>query len=146
MGQQPQICGKFAGRLCNPRQGVQDEHIHLSGIGLSRHRYTAGKSHLAGDFLFQRLYFFVVSLKQFQERCLGSRSALASQQLKVFDPVFHLMEVQKQFIHPQGGAFAYRGQLSCLKVGKAQGGYRFIGVGKLSQIVQYTDQLVPNER
>jgi len=143
--QQTQVSGELAGGLGDASQGVEHQHVHLTGIGLAGHGHAAVEAHLRSDLPFQLLDFLMVALKQLQERGLGAGGALAAQQLQVVDAVLHLVEIHQQFVHPKRGTLADRGQLGGLEMGEPQGGQRLVGVSEFGQIVQHPHQLIPHQ-
>ena len=152
VAQQAHVGGKLAGGLGDAGQDGQDAVVHLPGVGLAAHRHHAVKAHLRGDFPLQLLHLLVVAVKQLQEGGLGAGGPLGAQQLQGGDAVLHLLQVQQQVVHPQGGPLAHGDQLGGLEVGEAQGGQGLVlpgelgqGVDNLHQLVADQDQPLPHE-
>ncbi|MPM56874.1 hypothetical protein SDC9_103690 [bioreactor metagenome] len=84
----------------------------------------------------------MVAFKKLQKAGLGARGAFGAQQLQTRNPVFHLVQVHQQLVHPEGGPLAHRHQLGRLEMRKAQGGQGLILICKGGQRRQRAHQLV----
>ena len=147
VAQQPQVGGKFMGRLGNPRQGGQNGRVHFAGIGLAGDglNLVGGKAHFPGNSPVQLPHLLLVPLKQLQEAGLGAGGALTAQKPQMGQAVLQLLQVLEELIHPQGGPLAHGDQLGGLIVGIAQGGQGLVLAGKPAQGRQDPHQFVPEE-
>ena len=74
--QKPEIVGELTAGLRDQRKAVAHDRIQFSGIGLPADRKAGFKAHFLCDLPIQFLAFFVISVKEFQERRLRAGSAL----------------------------------------------------------------------
>ena len=115
MAEQPDISGKFRGRLSNAGKCGDHSGIRLAGVGLARNGYDRGKPHLAGNLPFQLLHFVSITVKQLHKAGLSAGCTLAAQQFQAVNAELHFFQVHQQFIHPQGSPLPHRHHLCGLK-------------------------------
>ena len=82
----------------------------------------------------------VIPAEQLKERGLRSSSPLAAPQPESLDPVTHLLHVEGEVLHPQGGALSDRGELGRLEVSVRQAGKSGVAGGKSLQRMQHGNQ------
>ena len=138
---QPDVVGEFGRALRDAGQHRQVHPVELARIGLAGHRKAAAVSHLFRDAPVERAAFFVVPLKQLEERRLGAGGALGAEQLRLRQAVAHLLEIHQKFLDPQRRALADGGRLRGLEVGEREGGEILVFLRKTAQLRDGVDQL-----
>ena len=87
----------------------------------------------------------MVPFKQLEKTRLGAGGAFGTEQTGMGEPVFHLFEIHKKFLGPEGSPFSHGCGLSRLKMGKGQRGNRLIFLRKPGEKGNRGNQLAPDQ-
>ena len=95
MLQKTNVTGKLRSGLRDAGQYIQHAAIDLTRVGLTGYSIDAGISHLLSDLTIQRSNLLMISLKELQERSLGSRGTLSAAQFRVRQTMFDIFQIQQ---------------------------------------------------
>lgn len=110
------ITSNLLGRRSKSSNGVGDNEVDLTGVGLSGHIVAGGEAELLAEKLVQLVALLRVPVEQLEERSLCTSGTLGATELEFTANLLDAVKIKHQVLGPLGGTLSNCNKLSCLKM------------------------------